>query len=119
MKIEYQYPYFEDFVEPKGALKIDKACHACFQYAMLAMQARSKAGKIESQIIAYKVGDVEPEWHETRDEEIARSVAIIYALESPDEFLKYKAEVWLQAEFLGYHLDVAIFDVRPGGKVIH
>lgn len=115
--LHYEYPYFEDMVEPKGALTLDKRSHACWYYTKLAMRARALfAGGIENQIIQYRVGDTPAGWHESRDEEIARSVAIIYGLESPDEFLKFKKQAWTQAEvFLGLKVDITIYDVRPGG----
>lgn len=110
-RLNYEFPYFEDYIEPKGALTLDRASHACFYFAMLAWKARGNAGPIDSQIIQYKVGETPPEWRESRTEEIARSVAIIYALESPQEFLKFKRQAWYQAKLLGLELPVDIFDV--------
>lgn len=115
--IQYEYPFFSDYVEPKGALAINKESHACFYYAMLAAKARGLVGSgIDSQIIQYRVGDTAPEWLESRDEELARSVALIYGLESPDSFLKgdWKKRAWAQAAALGVDLPLAIFEVRPG-----
>lgn len=118
--ISYNYPIFEDYIAPKGALTLDKRCHACFWYGMLAQRARAAVGSgIDSQIIEYKVGELPPEWMESRDEEIARSVAIIYGLESPDEFLVYKKEAWAQAYLLGITIDEQVFLVRPGVARLH
>lgn len=117
-RLNYEYPYFEDYLEPKGALCINRECHACFYYAMLAYKARGNAGPIESQIIEYKVGDTPPLWRESRDSEIAYSVAIMYGLESPDKFLIYKKRVWAQAKLLGIELPMDLFTVGPK-KVIH
>jgi hypothetical protein len=111
-RLSYEYPYFEQYVEPNGALKVDRACHACFYYAMLAWKARGNAGPIESQIIEYKVGEEIPLWREPRDAEIAQSVAIIYALKSPEDFLVYRKEAWHQARLLGLTLPADIFRVR-------
>jgi hypothetical protein len=122
MKIQYEYPFFEDYVEPKGALAINKESHACFYYAMLAAKARALVGSgIDSQIIQYKVGETPPEWLESRDEELARSIAIIYGLESPEAFLKadWKQRAWAQAKILGIDLPLVIFDVRPGAPKLH
>ena len=118
-RIVYEYPYYEDLVEPKGALTLDKRSHACWYYTLLAMRARQlHGGGIENQIIQYKVGEEIPDWHESRDEEIARSVALIYGLESPDEFLKFRARAWAQAQLLGIEkaLDLEIYEVKPGVK---
>lgn len=112
-RIVYEYPFFEDMVEPHGALAINKECHACFYYAMLAWKARGNAGPIENQIIEYKVGETPPEWREQRDSEIAYSVALMYGLENPDKFLIYKKRAWAQAKMLGVELPMEIFNVAP------
>jgi hypothetical protein len=117
-KLHYEYPFFEDYVEPKGALTVNRECHACFYYAMLAWKARGNAGPIENQIIEYKVGETPAPWRESRDSEIAYSVALIYGLESPDKFLIYKKRAWAQAKMLGIHLPYNIFTVGPK-RVIH
>lgn len=121
--LNYEYPFFADLVEPNGALALDKRSHACWYYTMLAMRARGlHAGGIENQIIQVKVGnESDTHWHESRDEEIARSVAIIYGLESPDEFLKaeWKRRAWAQAQMLGAKVQLAIYDVRPGIARLH
>lgn len=121
VNLHYEYPMYMDYIEPNGALNLDKRSHACFHYTKLAMRARHLAGDgPESQIIQYRVGDTAPEWMESRDEEIARSVAIIYGLESPDEFLKFKKEAWTQATvFLRLPVDAEIYNVRPGTRRLH
>lgn len=116
LNLHYEYPMYMDYVEPAGALTIDKRSHACFHYTKLAMRARYlHNGGIENQQITYKVGEAPPDYHESRDEEIARSVAILYGLESPDEFLKFKDRAWAQAtQFLGLPVELEIYNVRPG-----
>lgn len=116
-KITYQYPIFEDLIEPRGALSLDKRSHACWDYTRKAMRARElHAGGIDNQIIQYKVSDGPGNWHESRDEEIARSTAIIYGLTDPSEFLKdeFKRRAWAQAQQLGLRVELAIYNVRPG-----
>lgn len=115
-KVAYEYPYYEDLVEPRGVLKVCRESHACFYYGILATKARQIAGKIDSQIIEYKVGEQPPEWHESRDLELARSVALIYGLENPGLFLLYRKEAWLQASLLGINIPKEVFDVSPGKK---
>jgi hypothetical protein len=60
---------------------------------------------------------------ESRDEEIARSVAIIYGLESPEVFLReeWKKRAWVQAVQLGVdqHTVTEVLRVRPGVARIH
>jgi len=121
MKIQYTYPMFEDLIEPQGHLGIDKRFHACWSYTTKAMKAREKfAGGAENQIIQYKVGTLlkdMPQWAESRDEELAKSTAIIYGLESPDEFLKMQFTIACarQAAALGLIINTEIYKVRPGG----
>lgn len=118
--LNYEYPFFADLVEPRGALTLNIRSHACWYYTMLAMRARGlHAGGIENQIIQVKVGyESDSHWHESRDEEIARSVAIIYGLESPDEFLKteWKKRAYAQAQMLGARINLDIYEVKPGVK---
>jgi hypothetical protein len=119
MKIQYEYPMYLDLIEPKGALSLDKRSHACWDYTRKAMRARElHAGGIQNQIIQYKVGDTPDPWHESHDEEIAKSTAIIYGLESPDEFLKaeFRKRAWAQAKMLGLKVELEIYRVRPGVK---
>lgn len=122
MRVLYEYPMFTDLIEPNGALTLDKRSHACWDYTRKAMRARElHAGGIENQVIQYKVGSSiseMPNWHESRDEEIARSVALIYGLESPEEFLadEWKRRAWYQAKLLGLHVEESIYDVRPGAR---
>lgn len=125
MKIVYEYPMFMDLLEPNGALTLDKRSHACWDYTRKAMRARElHAGGIENQVIQYKVGSSiseMPHWHESRDEEIARSVALIYGLTDPSEFLKddFKKRAWTQAKMLGLHVELEIYNVRPGARRLH
>lgn len=120
MKVQYQYPIYTDLIAPNGAFGIDKRFHACWHYTTRAMAARQRfAGGIENQIIQYKVGtpikDM-PVWHESRDEEFARSTAMIYGLESPDEFLRpiFTSACIVQAQAFGARVDEEIYRVRPG-----
>jgi len=117
MEIRYEYPFCEDLVEPKGALSLDKRSHACWDYTRKAMRARELwAGGPENQTIQYRVGDEVPHWHESRDEEIARSVALIYGLADPSEFLKreFRKRAWAQAQQFGLKVELEIYRVRPG-----
>lgn len=116
--ISYEYKIFSDLIEPEGALAIDKRSHACWFYTQLAMRSLlAWNGGADNQIIQYKVGEeLDTPSNETHFEEIARSVATQYGLESPDEFLKdeWKARVWTQARQLGLEVDLRIYQVGPG-----
>lgn len=117
MKAIYEYSMFTDLIEPNGALTLDKRSHACWDYTRKAMRARElHAGGIENQVIQYKVSDGPGNWHESRDEEIAKSVALIYGLADPGEFLKdeWIKRAWTQAKMLGLRVEEDIYRVRPG-----
>src|SRR3546814_13846836 len=66
-------------------------CHACWYYLMLAQKNKEQVGKgPESQIITVDTWSSEkPLWHEKRYKAIAKSVAIIYGCDSPEDFLKF------------------------------
>lgn len=118
--ISYEYPFFESYIEPNGALNIQPACHACFYYGMLAAKAIAMIGTSnESQIIVYKVGDTPPEWMTANLGNIARGVATMYALNSPEDFLKFRAEAWAQAKMLGVDIPEYVFRVAPDTIIQH
>jgi hypothetical protein len=119
-RIAYEYPIFENYLEPNGALTLDPACHACFYYGMLAAKALDVIGTSnESQMILYKVGETPAEWMTANLGNIARGVAQMYALESPEVFLKYRKEAWLQASMLGVNIPEYVFRVGPGTVIAH
>lgn len=119
-RLNYEYPFFESYLEPNGALNMDRACHACFYYGMLAAKAIATIGDSnESQVILYKVGDTPPPWMEANLANIARGVATMYALNSPEDFLKYRAEAWAQAKMLGVTIPKFVFRVAPDTIIKH
>lgn len=119
-RINYEYPFFESYLEPNGALNLDPACHACFYYGMLAAKAISMIGDSnESQMILYKVGETPPPWMEANLGNIARGVATMYALNSPEDFLKFRAEAWAQAKMLGVEIPEYVFRVSPDTIIKH
>jgi hypothetical protein len=90
---------FADQVEPKGRLVDEKGCHACWYYFMLAYSNWKEVGTgPESQIIVVDEGLETPLWMEHRYHNIAKAVAMIYGLESPDDFLKFAPLVEKEAE---------------------
>lgn len=67
-----------------GHLYRDKRSHACWYYYALCEKARQRAGEsIEDQIILE--GDL---WRDKHYGQIADSVALLYGLADPGEFLK-------------------------------
>ena len=96
-------PYFADQIEPKGRLLPQPECQACWYYFMLAHQAALGVGSgPESQVIVVDDSLETPLWMEHRYHQIARTVAMIYGLESPDSFLPYAPLVEKEAERIAY-----------------
>lgn len=120
LTLHYDYPIYEDLLEggkEGGALSIDKRSHACWTYLKQAHASLQAFGTgIDSQQLQYKVGEQVPDWNESRFEEIARSIAIRYQLESPSEFLNdhWKARAWQTAQVLGLTIDPRVWQVSPG-----
>lgn len=83
--VNYEYPYYSDMIQPKGFLGIDRRFHACFTYFLLCHKLKEKAGESIDDQIVYE-GDA---WIDKPYGDIARSVAMRYGLESPDDFLKF------------------------------
>lgn len=91
IKLNYDRPFFEDQVMPKGELSLDMRAHACWYYAMLATKNMMRVGRgAEDQIITYDaLNNERAVYEQKRYEEIAISVGIIYGY-SPDEFLAFE-----------------------------
>lgn len=108
--LRYEYPMFVDQIIPNGLLTRDVECHACWNFAMLAQKQLELAGDIETQIIEYDTHSSDmPLWRNPNTEKIARSVAIIYGLESPADFLKYYNVVMQEGRRLGIEFAIQIF----------
>lgn len=118
IRLNYNRPMFTDQVEPHGRLTMDIRTHACWYYAMLAQKNRVLYGDGPStQIITYDAENNERAVFLNKNyKAIAKSVAIIYGLESPDEFLRYRPLIEAEATRLGITLDDEIF--RPLSIII-
>lgn len=102
LNISFTYPVFPDQTFPNGELVDDKRCQACWWYYVLASKNRDQVGKgIESQIIVIEDGDPLAKWMDRQYEQIARSVAKLYGLESPDDFLRFMPQVEKEARRFG------------------
>lgn len=95
-KIDYQgvtlrlnFPMFVGQVQPRGCLRIEKACHACWYYYTIATHQLEKVGNsIDDQTIL----EGEP-WQDNHFEQQKRSVAMLYGIEpdAMDPFWEYVA----------------------------
>lgn len=95
MKIHLTPINFPDHTVPYGALPKHPGAQACWYFYLLAQKQKELVGdSTEDQIL------LEDElWMDKHYEQTARSVAMMYGLESPDEFAKFwkeaKQEAWI------------------------
>jgi hypothetical protein len=95
---------FPDLTQPNGFLDSDMGCQACWYFYTCAERIRQIAGKsIDSQIIVVDAGDDNGvAWMNKNYENIARGIAMLYGLDSPDEFQRYWPLVMLQCGKMEY-----------------
>lgn len=86
MKIQLQHFTFPDHTHPKGKLPRDKRAQACWYFYLLAQKNKEMVGDSTEDQFGLLEGEL---WMDKRYVQIARSVAMIYQLESPDEFAKF------------------------------
>jgi hypothetical protein len=98
-KINYEFPYFPDQTAPKGNLINDSACHACWYYYLLAHKMWAKVGD------QFGVLEGNP-WLTKHYEQLAKSVAIMYGLNDPSEFMKYWPLIAMECSRLEMHQPV-------------
>ncbi len=97
---------FIDQMAPEGFLTADDACHACWYYYIIAENGRAAyAGGAENQIIEHKTGlsAMDPEyglWMDKHYSKQAKSVALLYGLESPEMMWRFWPNVGLEANRL-------------------
>lgn len=114
-KLALRYKIFADQIEPQGRLILDKRCHALWYYLVLCEKARLQVGdSIEDQII-YD----DERWLDRNYEQIARTVATLYGLESPSDYWNYWPLVLQEAARLGVTVDPEIRNLHPGSIIIH
>lgn len=83
--VKLQHFEFPEQTEPKGFLPRDKRAQACWYFYTLAQKQKEKVGKsIDDQILLE--GEM---WMDTHYVQTAKTVALMYGLESPDEFMKF------------------------------
>lgn len=98
MKVQLTYFEYPQLTYPNGHLPRDKRAQACWYFYTLAQKVKENVGdSTEDQIILE--GEL---WMDHNYEQIARSVATLYQLESPAEFMKFWSYVARVAE--EYHL---------------
>ena len=114
MKLAYEYETYPQITVPRGFLPDDKRAQACWFFYLMAQSAKESVGDGPSTQIIYD----DELWMDKRYEQQARSVATIYQLESPSEFMKFWKYVEQQARDLGLPAP-ALEYMRPMiGKII-
>lgn len=113
--MQLNYPVYPDLTHPKGFLPDDKRAQACWYFYTLAQQLKERLGTSVDDQFGILEGN---KWMDPHYAQLARSVARIYALESPDEFAKFWRYVKQQAESLGYPTPAAVY-MNPLQVVIH
>lgn len=90
-------PIFPDHTEPKGALSTDMRSQACWYFYLLAQKNLERVGgTMAENETQFGLLDIYP-WQKTHYEQLAKSVAFLYQLESPSEFAKAWPEVEREA----------------------
>lgn len=98
LKVTFNPPRFVDNIRPKGFLTDDPRAHACWYFYVLAQKQFEKVGDSTEDQFGILEGNL---WMDRHYVQTARTVAMIYGLESPDEFAKAWDEVGLEAARLG------------------
>jgi hypothetical protein len=97
MRIAFQYHTYPSHTVPYGALPDEKGAQACWFFYTRAQAMKEKVGdSTEDQILLE--GEL---WMDKRYVELARSVALVYGLDSPDEFAKFWQYVQQEAYVCG------------------
>lgn len=99
MKLNLQYPVYPMLTTQAGGfLPNEKGAHACWYFYTIAQKSREMIGDhTEDQFGLTE----EYRWMDKRYEQQARSVAQLYMLSSPDEFLRFFEYVAKQAAMMG------------------
>lgn len=98
MKITFHPFKYPDQTMPKGKLHRDMKCQACWYYYLLAHKVWAMMGKSTDDQFGLLEG--EP-WLSKDYEQIARSVAELYGLSDPSEFMKFWPLVTAECNRLG------------------
>ncbi len=93
-KITLDYFEFPDNTKPNGFLSRDKRSQACWYFYMLAQKSKERIGESIDDQFGILEGEL---WMDKQYIQLAKTVALIYGLESPDEFAKAWDEVKSEA----------------------
>lgn len=94
MKLKLHKFQFPDHTKPNGFLSRDDRAQACWYFYLLAQKQREIIGDSTEDQFGLLEGSL---WMNLEYEQTARTVAMIYGLDSPDEFAKAWGEVKAEA----------------------
>jgi hypothetical protein len=100
-KITLTPPIFPDHTQPKGHLSSDMRSQACWYFYLMAQKQLERVGGImDEKETQFGLLDIYP-WQKTHYQQLAKTVAFLYQLESPSEFAKAWSEVEREAAASG------------------
>lgn len=96
IKANFTPPIFPDHTTPKGALPREMGAQACWYFYLMAQKQKERVGKSTEDQFGLLETD---RWMDKHYVQLARTIATVYGLESPDEFAKFwtyvKQEAWI------------------------
>lgn len=98
LHIKFNPPSYPDNTEPLGYLSKDSRAQACWMFYTLAQKQLEMTGDSIDDQFGILEGNL---WMDRHYVQTARTVAMIYGLESPDEFAKAWDDVRAEARNLG------------------
>lgn len=98
MSLSLTPPSFPDLTLPRGFLSKEPACQACWYFYTLAEKNRLQVGDGPESQTLYD----DELWMDKRYASIAKAVAMLYGLDSPEEWQPYWGTIKRQAISLGY-----------------
>lgn len=97
-KITLNYFTFPEHTKPSGCLSKDRRSQACWYFYLLAQKQKEIVGESVDDQFAIIEGNP---WKDKHYVQTARTVAKMYGLESPSEFMKAWDEVIAEAQRSG------------------
>ena len=113
--MQLNYPVYPDLTHPHGHLPQDKRAQACWYFYTLAQQLYERLGKSTEDQFGILEGNP---WMDPHYAQLARSIARLYSLDSPDEFMKFWYNVEKQAESMGYPAPAHVYK-KPLQVILH
>jgi hypothetical protein len=115
MKLHLRHPIYPSLTTPQGELPKDVRAQACWYFYTLAQKLYEQLGDSTEDQFGLLEGE---RWMDPHYVQLARSVATLYRLESPDEFAKFWPYVERQALALGFPKPKPVY-MNPLRVVIH